>query len=343
MALSSAAFDLPSLYVPGLALIALASAAAGWAILAVRGLRLERGPVPASLIEDEPCELAIDLRTGRVPLPGGTVAVRAGGERVIPTGTRGVRHITAVARFDRRGPTRLEPARVRVSDPLALASRTLETAAADVLVLPRVEPVSLDERGSKLGTRAGSLAGAAAELELDSLRPYQSGTSAARIHWPTFARTGEMMERRLMADVDSRPLVVLDASRPASRDALDRAVRAAGSLCFGLAKGGGCAILLPGDRRPTDVGADLRGWPPLHMRLALIESTAESPRLPAVTGRVAVFWITARSDGAPAGFVTAAAAERYVVAAEPQAGAADVRLICGCAVRRLTPASRRAA
>ncbi len=343
MALSAAAFDLPSLYVPGLALIALATAAAGWVILAVHGLRMERGPVPASLIEDERCELAIDLRTGRVPIPGGTVTVGAGGERVIPTGTRGIRHITADARFDRRGPARLEPARVRVRDPLALASRTLETAAADVLVLPRVESVSLDARGGKLGTRAGPVAGAAAELELDSLRPYQSGTSAARIHWPTFARTGEMMERRLMADADSRPLVVLDASRPASRDALDRAVRAAASLCFGLAEAGGCTVLLPGDRRPTHVGADLHGWPPLHMRLALVESTADSPRLPAASGRVAVFWVTARSDGAPAGFVTPAAAERFVVAAEPPAGADDVRDVCGCAVRRLTPASRRVA
>ena len=56
----------------------------------------------------------------------------------------------------------------------------------------------------------------AAEVEMESLRPYREGAPASRIHWPTVARFGSLMERRLLADSDSHPLVVLDATRPAT-------------------------------------------------------------------------------------------------------------------------------
>ena len=63
-----------------------------------------------------------------------------------------------------------------------------------------------------------------------------------------------MIERRLVAGLDAAPLVVLDATRPPSEEALDAAVRAAASLCIHLARAGGCAILLPGERRAVEVG-----------------------------------------------------------------------------------------
>ena len=68
-----------------------------------------------------------------------------------------------------------------------------------------------------------------------------------------------MVERRLSADADSAPLVVLDATAPPSEEALDQAVRAAASLCVHLAHRGGCALLLPGDRRPASIAGDLAG------------------------------------------------------------------------------------
>ena len=110
-----------------------------------------------------------------------------------------------------------------------------------------------------------------AELEIDGLRPYREGTSASRIHWPTVARRGEMLERRLVAELDSAPLIVLDPSGE-DEEGLDKAVRAAGSLCVHLGHAGGCAILLPGERRPVEIGHDLAGWATVHARLALVES-----------------------------------------------------------------------
>ena len=60
------------------------------------------------------------------------------------------------------------------------------------------------------------------------------------------------MERKLISEADSRPLVVLDPRAPESPEALDAAVRAAASLTVHFAKRGGCGLLLPGDRRAHD-------------------------------------------------------------------------------------------
>ena len=90
---------------------------------------------------------------------------------------------------------------------------------------------------------------AAAETEIDGLRPWREGSPASRIHWQSFARGAGLMERKLISEADSRPLVVIDPRAPTSPEALDAAVRAAGSLAVHFAKRTGCSLLLPGDRR----------------------------------------------------------------------------------------------
>jgi hypothetical protein len=187
------------------------------------------------------------------------------------------------------------------------------------------------------------MAAHAAELELDSLRPYRPGSPASRIHWPTVARTGEMIERRLIADVDLRPLVVVDPRRPASEEALDMAVRAAASLTVHLARAGGCALLLPGDRRAADVEPDLRAWAPLHARLALLEAEDGAPVAARVERSGAVFWVAAGASAAPAGLSRAAAAARYLVTPAPTGGARVEFTVAGCSVQRVSRRATRAA
>ena len=141
-------------------------------------------------------------------------------------------------------------------------------------MLPRIHPVVAAGGGD--GAAAVAAAGArpaeaSAEIEMESLRPYREGAPASRIHWPTVARVGTLMERRLLADSDSQPLVVVDPTHPTDEAALDMAVRAAASLCVHLARRGGCSLLLPGDRRAVDIGPDLGNWTALHVRLALVE------------------------------------------------------------------------
>ena len=152
--------------------------------------------------------------------------------------------------------------------------------------LPRIEPVdvvgpaSIDGDGA--GTANAGEEGAASirearavEFEVDGLRPYRHGSPASRIHWPAVARSGEMHERRIVAGAEATPLVALDAEHPASEEALDRAVRAAASLCVHLASRTGCAVLLPGSHGPTMLDARLRSWPTLHARFAVEEILSE--------------------------------------------------------------------
>lgn len=297
MVLAAAAFGSPSLFVPGIALILLTSVASAWVLLAGWGATLERRTSGPTVEEERPWPMQVVARTGPVPAPGGSLReplLRG----TLPMLGRAHRHVRIQVTFERRGRRRLEPAVLQIGDPLGLVERRIEAGAGqEVLVLPRIEPVTAGGRGAvaRADTATGTRpAESAAEIEMESLRPYREGTPASRIHWPTVARSGTLMERRLLADSDSRPLVVLDATPGPDGASFDMAVRAAASLCVHLARLGGCSVLLPGDRRATDVEPDLAGWPPLHARLALAEQGegALSARLHARRGTI--FWVTAR-------------------------------------------------
>jgi hypothetical protein len=151
------------------------------------------------------------------------------------------------------------------------------------------------------------------------------------------------MERRLIADVDLRPLVVLDPRRPSSDEALDMAARAAASLVVHLSRKGGCSLLLPGDRRPAEVDSDLRSWPPLHARLALVQAQDGAP----VAGRLeragAVFWVAAGAAAPPPGIARAAAAVRYLVTPAPVPEGRVEFTVAGCSVQRIGRGAARSA
>ena len=291
--------------------------------------------------EGEPFVITAQARPGRWPVPGGVLAVPGLGRAARGALRRPV-ELNGEPTLERRGRRRLGAAALVVREPLGLASRAVEGTPGEVLVLPRIEPLSLGAAGGADG--AGSLGGRAAapEIELDSLRPPRPGTPASRIHWPTVARSGVLMERRLLPDAASRPLVVLDASSPRSEEALDRAVRAAASLCWALAAAGGCQALLPGERRAMHVGPELRGWPAVHARLALVGPAAAPPHLRISAATSALFWVTARAEP-PVALGRGHGADRFVVA--PAGGSAErpYFLVAGCEGRRLVRSAPRAA
>ena len=117
------------------------------------------------------------------------------------------------------------------------------------------------------------------------------------------ARGAGLIERRLAADGDTRPLVVLDARMPASagragRDLLDAAVqRAAASLVLEFAGAGGCGLLLPGEQRATKVDRELISWPAAYARLAMVEggSGTRAPALGTLTARAGAMIYVAAS------------------------------------------------
>ena len=104
---------------------------------------------------------------------------------------------------------------------------------------------------------------------------------------------------------------------------------------MGLAASTGCSLLLPGDRRASDIEPDLRSWPTLHARLALVEPDDAAP----VGGRIeragAVFWVSAGALAPPPGIARAAASLRFLVTPAPIPGQRPEFIVAGCGVHRL--------
>ncbi len=297
---TAAIFDAEPLYVPGAALVVLASGAVAWVQAGSRGVRVARTIPTQPVVEEQAVAIEIVVAAGRLGLPTGWVedpllpapAPLAAGRRVTRV------HIHA--RFDRRGLRRVAAPRVVVRDPFGLATRVARGVAdVDVLVLPRIEPVVVApgaEEAATLASRRGR-SSIAVEVDLDGLRPYRTGSPASRIYWPALARSGELVERRLQADSDTRPLVVLDPRGAPTQDDLDAAVRAATSLCVALARAGGCALLLPGDRSATVFDPGLAGWEHAHARLAVVDGRG-GPNLGGMASRRGpVFYVAALAPG----------------------------------------------
>ncbi|HMJ36622.1 MAG TPA: DUF58 domain-containing protein [Baekduia sp.] len=290
--------DAEPLYVPGGALLVLSVGSAAWVLAGGRGVRVTRTVAVTRAMEEDPVPIELRVTSPR-PLPtGGVLDPLLPAPAPLATGRRLTR-VRIDVRFSRRGLKVLAPPRVAVRDPFGLLTRFVGGPAPgtdEVLILPRVEPVRTPGSGgdSSGALRLGRRSSVAAEIELDGLRQHRPGTPASRIFWPSLAKGGELLERRLRADSDTRPLVVLDPRGAASEEDLDAAVRAAASLAVHLAREGGCALLVPGDRRPAMLDPGLVGWPNVHARLALVDG--DSP--PALSGVAArrgpILYVAAR-------------------------------------------------
>jgi uncharacterized protein (DUF58 family) len=353
LVLSGAVFDSASLYPVGITLLLLSVGAVAWVRLAARSAAVDRAPGPTSVVEEQPWPLRLRVRTGLVPAPGGELLEPLLGWPV-PIGGRRSQAVRINVRFSRRGRRSLAAAELVIRDPLRMCERRVEgPGGEEVLVLPAVEPVTAEGGGGRAGVgalaghggrpAAGRLPGAEAELDLDGLRPYRPGASASRIHWPAYARTGEMLERRLVAESESSPLVVLDTRRPASEESLDAAVRAAASLCVHLARFGGVGVLLPGDRRVIQVASDLVAWPAVHARLAVVEPAAGAPALGTSPRSGAIFWVTgADLSRSPVALSRAPAGGRILVSPHPLRSLGVSFTVAGCSGQPVGRSSRAA-
>lgn len=296
------AFDSATLFVPAVALLVLPVLVTIWIWLAWRGASVERVLEAERVIEDDAVEARIELR-GWLGLPGAELCdPLAGGSIGISSApwTRRV-ELRILARFPTRGRVPLPPPQLRLGDQLGLvrAARSGSDPRQELLVLPRTERISWRRGGARPGLRVHGEANSpepTGAIEPDGLRQYQAGTPAARIHWPALARGAGLLERRLMADGESSPMVVLDSRCPVPGALLDAAVRAAASLTLELAQGEGCDLLLPGQRRPIHVRRDLGAWPAAHAQLALVAGGPDVPG-PVLERRVrlgAIFYVAAR-------------------------------------------------
>jgi uncharacterized protein (DUF58 family) len=345
LVLVAATFDAEPLYVPGVAFVLLAAGAAAWVVLGARGVRIERTVGSARVLEEQPVVVTVIVRPGLLALPAGVIEDELLPEPAPLSAGRGATRVRINARFARRGRKTLAPPRVVLRDPFGLAERVVAAdEPAELLVLPRLEPVGApagESDGSGTVARRGRPT-VAAEVDLDGLRPMRAGAQASRIYWPALARGGELLERRLRADGDTRPLVVLDPRSPASEDDLDAAVRAAGSLCVHLARAGGCGLLLPGDRRPSTLEPALAGWPHLHARLALVDAH-HGPHVAGLTARRgAVFYVVARAGSRPPlALAHTPGGGRLLVVPGTLPGRRAVLSVAGCTAYDLSPQHAR--
>ena len=329
-------FEAAPLFVPGVALVALGVAAPVWVQLAASGASIDRRLDSERVVEDEPIEATIDVSRGLWGLPGAAVLDPLAGSPVhihrpmsLISGGR-TASVRIVASFPRRGVRRIDPPTLIVADALELArvERVSPSPAQELLVLPRTERVKwMPGAGEKWRRVSG-----AASLEpfgatdVDGLRPYREGTPASRIHWPALARGAGLLERRLRADTETRPLVVVDARGDGPPEYLDAAVRAAASLVLDLGTRTGCGLLLPGEFRPLEVEPDLMAWPVAHARLALVEGGpgTRAPRLAQGARSAQVLYVAAAPHARlPAGL--AGAGVRAAILVVPKALATHPR------------------
>lgn len=134
----------------------------------------------------------------------------------------------------RRGIITVGPMTVEVADPFGLtAARTSAAPAVEITVLPRVDEipplprsVGPDPDGT---TETGSL-GRSGE-DFAALRPYLVGDDLRRVHWPSSARTGDLLVKQHDVPWQGRVCVILDLRRQAhDADTIERAVSAAASI-----------------------------------------------------------------------------------------------------------------
>jgi uncharacterized protein (DUF58 family) len=300
--LAAFTFDAATLFVPAVALVLLPALSVSWIWLAGRGASLQRVLEAERVVEEQPVEARIQL-TGWLGLPGAEVSDPLAGDPIAVSSSGPARRVELriVSRFPTRGRKVLPPPRLRLADQLGLAEVTQQAPGlpAELLVLPRTERISWLGEGGRTGLPMPGGASSpepTGATEVDGVTRYRPGTPASRIHWPALARGAGLLERRLLAEAESSPLVLLDARCAGPSDLLDCAVRAAASLTLELARRFGCDLLLPGQRRPLHVGRDLCAWPEAHARLAVVEGGEDAPP-PMLSERfraAAIFYVAAR-------------------------------------------------
>jgi uncharacterized protein (DUF58 family) len=124
-----------------------------------------------------------------------------------------VRTIEYTIRAHLRGRHRLGPLGVQVQDPFGLANRSAVLEGhGDLVVLPPVVSLTTGRQpGSGVGSEGEQAHLIALHGEDDiTVREFREGDDLRRIHWPSTARTGEIMVRQEDRPAQRRAVILLD-------------------------------------------------------------------------------------------------------------------------------------
>ena len=240
---ASLAFGSRPLGVAGVGLLFAAGAVRVWAGFVRRPVSIIHVAVPAPATEGDRVRLRIEARRAS-RMPVGSLVVRGSLDRIGAYECRLKGHgRSAVSDLDLgrlpRGRFAVKDARLVIGDHLGLESISLtaDPAGAAVVVHPRLVELQT------LFSDAGRLGGAGRRLllrrpagfDFHSVREYTQGESLRRVHWPTTARRGQLMVKKLEDTPRDTVVVLLDcdpagASGQSPESSFDAAVRAAGSM-----------------------------------------------------------------------------------------------------------------
>lgn len=162
-----------------------------------------------------------------------------------------------------RGRFTVGPAKIEMIDPFALTRRRISISGNDWLVVtPHVERLSgllEGPRGSGSGASSSHHLFTTAD-DFFAIREYQTGDDLRRIHWPSVARTGELMIRQDESARRAVATVLLDTRRqrlgPSRSPGFEQAVSAAASVGVLLFESGFTLNFVTTDRPPSATTMD---------------------------------------------------------------------------------------
>ena len=155
-----------------------------------------------------------------------------------------------------RGRYRIGPLSVLVADPFDLVRKRIELDLHhDLIVFPTVESLSSGRPATPLGGtgEASTRQLFRAAEEFFTMRAYEEGDDLRRIHWPSVARTGELMIRQDESAHRAAAAVFLDnrsSGLGGAGAAFERAVSAAASVGAHYLRTGFRLRLATADRAP---------------------------------------------------------------------------------------------
>lgn len=207
------------LYVIGYALLLLTIGTYVWVVWTGTQLRITRRLVAAPARAGERIEEQWTLtNNGWLPLLWLTIADAStvpgyATRRVATVPGGGARNWHTSSAVVQRGVARLGPYRWSCGDPFGIFSYTgNESTTGVLLVAPALAAIPVMLPPGASGARArGAEAAQLRSSQVGGVREYLPGDPLNRIHWPTTARTGNVMVRRLDADETDALLIVLDS------------------------------------------------------------------------------------------------------------------------------------
>jgi uncharacterized protein (DUF58 family) len=195
---------------------------------------------------------------------------------------------TEVAQYelptDRRGPRLIGPLRLIETDPFGLARHTVTVGTAQtLLVRPRTIEIAAFPSGWQHhpdGSTSDAAVGSSESFH--SLREFAPGDDPRRIHWPSTARTGQVMVRQLAGITMPSVTVELDVRLSAypDSDVFEVAVEAAASIALAATRRGFRVRLCLGAETAVTANGQHRDAAVILDRLAYAElsTTATLPR-----------------------------------------------------------------